>query len=403
MNILHVANIVIISLLAGFLLLPFIINIVHLLFYNRSQKEQTDTSFQKDIACVITAYKNLDLAVLATDSLLKQDYSNYHIYIVADECDLAGLDITHPSLSILRPDRKLGSKVKSMKYAIDNFTRSHDAIAIFDPDNLAHKEFLNECNKLLSSGHKAVQGKRVAKNLDTRIACLDAMGEIYYNHVTKEVPSDLGSSSIIAGSGMVIETALFKGFFDLPYIKERIDGVIPGEDKILHYYIVSENIRIVFSPNALIYDEKVSNGDMVRNQRTRWINSYLLNLSNAFNLFAKGILSFNFNKFLSGVLTLYPPLFLLVLVSLLFIFINLFISIPLAVILFIACSIFVLNFILVLKIKKAHPKIWAAFWGIPYFMFNQVLALFNLKKSNKDFLTTKNEKKITLEEVIKNS
>src|SRR5690606_12417664 len=108
-----------------------------------------------------------------------------------------------------------------MHYALENFVRKHEYIAIFDPDNLAHSQFLQECNNYIFKGYKAIQGRRTAKNLDTQTACLDAMGEIYYNYMTKKVPYFLGSSSIIAGSGMVIETNLFKNFFFMPYIKEN--------------------------------------------------------------------------------------------------------------------------------------------------------------------------------------
>lgn len=398
MTLIYIFNIILTSILVGFLILPFLINLISSI--TRRPDQQT-YSQQKDFACVITAYKNLDLALYAADSLLKQDYDNFHVYIIADECEELNSSHNHSKLTILRPQKKLGSKVRSIHYAINNLIRDHHAIAIFDPDNLADQAFLKECNSFLTSGYKAVQGKRVAKNLDTNVACLDAMGEIYYNYITKEVPYNLGASSIIAGSGMVIETALFKDFFSFPYIKENFNRVIPGEDKILHYYIVSKGDIIAFSPNAIVYDEKIGSAEMIKNQRARWINSYIINLSNAFSLLLSGVISFNFNKFLSGILTIYPPLFLLVVTSLTFIVINIFISWTNAVVLTIACVVFVLNFVLVLKINKASPKIWKAFWQIPYFMFNQILALSNIRKSNKDFLTTQNKKKISVENIIK--
>ena len=36
--------------------------------------------------------------------------------------------------------------------------KKYDAIAIFDADNLVHKNFLKEMNKQLSKGYKVVQG-----------------------------------------------------------------------------------------------------------------------------------------------------------------------------------------------------------------------------------------------------
>src|SRR5690606_20012846 len=172
---------------------------------------------------------------------------------------------------------------------------------------------------------------------------------------------------------------LFKDFFEMPYIRENYEKVIPGEDKILHYFIVSNRERIAYNEDAVLYDEKISNAGMVQNQRARWINSYLLNLKNAGKLFLRGITSFDVNLFLSGIITLYPPLFLLVLTALLFTILNLLFVEFFAIILIISVAIFILNFILVLAINKVSPRIWSALWGIPFFVLNQLLALLNIK------------------------
>lgn len=386
--------------ISALLLFPFL---THLFFLVLGEsRSSNNNASQLDIACVITSYKNIDMALLAADSLCKQNYENFHIYLIADDCDISEVDVSHPLLSVMKPEKELGSKVRSMKYASENFIRNHDAVAIFDPDNLADINFLQECNSYLTAGYKAVQGRRTAKNLDTQIACLDAMGEVYYNYITKKVPFELGSSSVIAGSGMVIESGLFEAFFNMSYIKENFDKVIPGEDKILHYFIVLNKARIAYNENAILYDEKISNAGMVKNQRARWINSYLLNLKNAGKLFVKGVFSFNLNQFISGILTLYPPLFLLVLSSGLISIAALFFVPTFSFIIIFSFTIFVMNFLLVLALNKVDSRIWASIWGIPFFILNQMLALLNIKKSNKDFLTTQNDKKISLDDFMRN-
>ena len=47
---------------------------------------------QLDIACVITSYKNIEMALFAADSLCKQNYDNFHIYLIADSFFLKGVD-----------------------------------------------------------------------------------------------------------------------------------------------------------------------------------------------------------------------------------------------------------------------------------------------------------------------
>lgn len=401
-NILFVLDLILILIASFFLLWPFTL---YVLYLTRGKQPQTERPpFETDIACIITAYKNIDLASLATESLLNQHYSNYHIYLVADNCDLSDLTIpSHEKLTVLVPPRNLGSKVRSMKYATENFIRKHDAVAIFDPDNLADSDFLFECNYYLAKGYKAVQGRRTAKNLDSKIAGLDAMGEIYYNFTTRKVPFVLGSSATLAGSGMVVEKKLFLDFFEEPYIKSNINNVIPGEDKVLYYFIVSEGNQIAYNENAIVYDEKISDAGMVKNQRARWINAYRLSLKDSAKLLLKGVKTLNLNMFIGGVLTLYPPLFLLILLALSLSAINYFYSISLSLIVVASIITFILYFLWVLKINKAHPKVWAAFWTMPYFIFNQLMGLINIRKSNKDFLTTENNKKISIKDIVKNN
>lgn len=401
-NFLLTLDFILILIVSFFLLWPFILY----LFYSIRKKQlPIDTPpFETDIACIITAYKNIDLANLAAESILNQNYSKFHIYLVADNCDFTDIKLlNHVNLTVLVPPRNLGSKVRSMKYAIENFIRKHEAVAIFDPDNLAHSDFLYECNHYLAQGYKVVQGRRTAKNLDSRIACLDAMGEIYYNFTTRKIPFNLGSSATLAGSGMIVESKLFSDFFEEPYIKSNINNVIPGEDKVLYYFLVSEGNQIAYNENAIVYDEKISNANMVKNQRARWINAYRLSLKDSAKLLLKGIKSLNLNMFIGGVLTLYPPLFLLILLALSLSIINYFYSIYLALIVVGSISVFILNFIWVLKINNAPPKVWAAFWSMPYFMFNQLIGLLNIRKSNKDFLTTENNKKISIKDIVKDN
>lgn len=401
-NFLLTLDLIVLLIASFFLLWPFIIYLLYSI--RRKELPVHPAPFETDIACIITAYKNIDLANLAAESILNQNYSKFHIYLVADNCDITDIKLpTHGKLTILVPPKKLGSKVRSMKYAIENFIRDHEAVAIFDPDNLAHSNFLYECNQYLAQGYKVVQGRRIAKNLDSRIACLDAMGEIYYNFTTRKIPFHLGSSATLAGSGMIVETRLFSGFFEEPYIKRNINNVIPGEDKVLYYYLVSEGNQIAYNENAIVYDEKISNANMVKNQRARWINAYRLSLKDSAKLLLKGIKSLNLNMFIGGVLTLYPPLFLLILLALSLSIINYFYSIYLALIGVGLVFIFVLNFIWVLKINNAPPKVWSAFWTMPYFMFNQFIGLLNIGKSNKDFLTTENNKKVSIKDIVKDN
>ncbi|MFW5700504.1 MAG: glycosyltransferase [Cyclobacteriaceae bacterium] len=392
------------SLLLLFLLLPFFLVCINFLFHKRrnfaeNKKEDLDFAF------IITAYKNLNITKFCVESLYQQTRTNYHIYLIADDCeedDNAEFE-QNELLSILRPEKKLGSKVRSLKYALDNFKRDHQYICVLDPDNLLAQDFIQEISGYIENGYAAVQGRRVAKNTDTLYAKLDTIGESYHNYVQRYLPFSLNSSATIAGSGMVIKNDLFISYFENPVIKKSFNKVILGEDKVLHNHIVANGFRIAYAKNAVVYDEKISSGHQAERQRTRWINTYFQNIKQAGTLFFVGIINFNWNSFLFGLISLTPPLFILFALSLLISVISIFFVPTLSLVLVAGMLVFVFNFTMVLKLSNLPNSIIMAIWAIPLFIFRQIKALFNLHKSRNDFLTTNNSKSISLDKILNSS
>jgi glycosyltransferase involved in cell wall biosynthesis/cellulose synthase/poly-beta-1,6-N-acetylglucosamine synthase-like glycosyltransferase len=382
-----------------FLLLPFFNTFFSLLVPRKKLKKNFDKKY--DFAAVITAYKDIDIAIPCVDSILKQKYENYIIYLVADQCDINKIDIKNDKLVVLNPEEKLGSKVKSIKYAINNFKRKHEAIIVFDPDNLAHPHMFAKMNLYFNNGYKAVQGRRTAKNVDTVYACLDAMGEYYYNYVTKYAPYNLRSSSPIAGSGMALDYDIYVNHLNDQEISSNINKVIVAEDKLLQAEIVAKGHQIAFARDAIIYDEKVSSGSQVERQRTRWINSYFKYSIKAIEIIIQGILNFSWNQFLFGLNIFLPPLFLLVLTSGFFFVLNFFVDKEMFLVWLCAIVIFFLNFNIALLLSNIEKEIWKSMWGIPLFMFNQIMALLKIKRSNKEFMETEHTQLLTIDDVLK--
>ncbi|MEZ4684731.1 MAG: glycosyltransferase [Bacteroidia bacterium] len=121
-----------------------------------------DSKPEADFACIITAYKSMDIAVPLVESLIRQDYPDFHIYLVADQCE-GDFPIEHERLTVHQPVQPLNSKVRSMRYGVEHGVREHSHALIFDPDNLAPVHFLQRLNDYIASGYPAVQGLRVAK------------------------------------------------------------------------------------------------------------------------------------------------------------------------------------------------------------------------------------------------
>lgn len=348
-----------------------------------------------DIACIITAYKDLSITKSLLESLQHQTYKRFHVYLVADHCTGQEIAIEDERITVLFPDPPLSSKVKSLQYAFDKFKRTHDAVLIFDADNVAHPHYLERMNEAFNHGYDAVQGQRIAKNLGTHTARLDSMSEFYYNFMVRKVPFGLGSSSTIAGSAMAMRTAIFKDYLQL---FEAEEGLVISEDKILQTWLVSNALLIAYAEKAIVLDEKVSGGEAVQRQRTRWLASYFEQFRSVFVVMLKGIKTTNWNQFYFGFICTFPPLVFLVLSAGIGLFISLFISWGMFQFMMFAIMCFVLNFVWALYLNRTPSTVLSTLPKIPLFILYQIKALLGMDAVKSDFLTTDHDQHFGFEE-----
>lgn len=363
------------------LVLPFLLFV----FYKLVKKSRPKTLSNKeyDYAIIVTAYEQTALLPAVVASLLQVKYSNYLIYIVADNCDISTLNFTDPRVILLRPEKVLASNTRSHLYAIANFRRDHEILTIIDSDNLTDPNYLNELNVFFDAGYEAVQGVRAAKNLNTTYACLDAARDIYYHFYDGEVLFQLGSSATLSGSGMAFKTALYKACFD------NLDITGAGFDKVLQAQILRMNKRIAFAKDAIVYDEKTSDSAQLVNQRSRWINTWFKYFGYGFDILLRGVKRFDFNQFLFGIILLRPPLFIFILLSGLCALVNIFIFPVYSLIWIIAFGLFILSFVIALKNHATDPRIYKSLINIPKFIFFQLLSLVHARQANKRSVATK--------------
>ena len=81
---------------------------------------------------------------------------------------------------------------------------------VLDADNLMETSFISKVNNAFNKGYMAVQGHRVAKNINTRFAILDAVSEEVNNMIFRKGHRVVGLSAALIGSGMAMEYAYFK-------------------------------------------------------------------------------------------------------------------------------------------------------------------------------------------------
>jgi cellulose synthase/poly-beta-1,6-N-acetylglucosamine synthase-like glycosyltransferase len=382
---------IIVQLIIGYnLVMPFIL----LSIYRLRKKEaiqQVINSQEADYAIIVTAYEQTTFLSDVVSSLLRLNYSNYLVYIVADHCDVSNLSFSDPRIILLRPEATIASNTGSHFYAIRHFLRPHQRLTIVDSDNLVHPEYLNELNRYFDQGFKAVQGVRAPKNLNTTFACLDAARDIYYHYYDGKILFGAGSSATLAGSGMAFTTELYRECLE----ELEIQGA--GFDKVLQYEIVKRGRRIAFSEHAVVLDEKTTRSDQLVKQRARWINTWFRYFVFGFRLIKNGLYKGNSNQLLFGTILLRPPLFIFLLLSIACFTINLFIAPVAAMFWSFGIFFFIAGFVFSLINSETDKRVYHSLINIPKFIFFQVLSLAKVGKANRYSVATQHFHKAKVE------
>ncbi len=393
----------VVALVVFQLVLPFLTILLSRLFGRERAGKHGAIPPPRDYGCIITAYRNAAIAIPLVQSLLQQKYPNFHIYLVADNCPPDfDPNITDDRFTYLQPNPALNLKARSIIYAMDRFVRHHHYTAVFDADNLAHPDFLAIIDQYAAQGHACIQGQRTAKNTDNQFAAADALGEHYKNYIERYAPYLLGSSAVISGSGMATRTDLYRAYLDSPAIQEgqNLGKKMLQEDKILQNFLLLRGERIAYARAAICYDEKVETADAVQTQRSRWLFSYFQNLPNTLAILGKGVLRFDWNRLLFGLVTLALPMFIQLGVAFVLFLIGLIVSPLASIFLALAVVVFAANLFWVLALS-GHPGLGRrALGAIPAFVGRQAIALLRMGNPSKNFKHTEHKRYVSVDEIL---
>jgi cellulose synthase/poly-beta-1,6-N-acetylglucosamine synthase-like glycosyltransferase len=386
-------------LLAAYLLQPAFLLLIYGckriagLFVKKSETEETPAK-NFSFAVIVTAHKNLELVPPLVDSVLKQTYGHFKVYVVADGCEQTEIGYNnHPQVKVLAPEVPLNAKIRSIDYAINNFDASHDALIILDADNLLHPNYLSVLNKYFNKGYRAVQTNMLAKNNDSIYAKLDAAGNYFSNFVDRRMRMELGLSANIWGLGIAIETALYK---EVIY-----RNFLGGFDKKIQADIVKLIPQLAYAEDAMVYDEKIDSGDALETQRTRWINAYFKYFKYGWDVFVTGLKRGNFNLLFFGFNLLRPPLFLQISIGGIFALLNFWIA-PMLTLAWIAIFIiFPLSFLAIVAVMSTDEGVVKSLLYLPLVFLRQIRAFLHIGRANKAFLQTQNNKVIYIEDLLK--
>ncbi|WP_343703014.1 glycosyltransferase family 2 protein [Chitinophaga sp.] len=342
-------------------------------------------------AAIITAHKSLQLVPPLVDSLLRQTYRNFKVYVVADACDRVDVQFNDPNVIVLQPPAALNAKIKSIDFAINNFVEAHDALIIFDTDNLVRPDYLAVLNTYFNLGYRAVQTNMLPKNTDSLMSRLDAAGNLYYNFVDRRMRMELGMSAHIWGLGIAIETALYRSVV--------YNNFLGGFDKKVQADIVTRVPVLAYAEEAVVYDEKIESGEALEKQRTRWLHAYFKYFRYAWDVLWKGLRTFNFNLVFFGLQLMRPPLLLQLGAAFICLAISLFTGGALVWAAIIA--LFIITFFAIVRVMSHGTAIVKALLYLPVFMYYQARALLRIKKASKTYLKTENTQVVYIEDLLK--
>ncbi|MEX6687498.1 glycosyltransferase family 2 protein [Danxiaibacter flavus] len=346
-------------------------------------------------AVLVPLHQNIDFLEPILDSLLKQSYNNISFFVIADDCPAINLPYADERIQIFHPPVALHSKIKSIQLALQHIPEDKfDALAILDADNLVHPDFFKVMNAYYNKGFKAVQSTLAPKNIDTTFARLDTINDQYYNFIDRRVPSKLGLNANISGRGTVVDIKMYKSV--------SYNSLFGGFDKKLQCELAKQT-TIGYASDAILYDEKVSDGNSMQKQRTRWINAYFRYFKEAGKVFFAGLFKGNFRVMFAGYTNMRPPLFIQLFLALVILLINVLFFPKMVPYVAIILGAYLLSFLYIVifknKLLSAKESINTVF-KIPLFISRQVKALFNIKKANRSFLQTDNYKAVFIDDIL---
>ena len=341
------------------------------------------------IAILLPAYKEDAVIFSVAKAALQQSYPQglFEVVVIADSLQEQTLiRLKSLPIKVVEVSFSKSTKVKALNAALQQLPPgSFDIGLILDADNLMEPDFLEKINTAYQSGFRSIQGRRVAKNKNTRFALLDALSEAINNHIYRRGTYAVGGSSSLIGSGMA---------FDLEILRSTLSGMesVGGFDREMEVLLLEQGVPSCYLENAKVYDEKVEKAEVFQNQRKRWIASQFKYLK---KYFRKGLKALFKGKWAYANSALLRNIQLPRVINIGLLFFICLLSVPLNDFLVLDTTIwwtlFGLNslaFLLAIPREFYTKELLWALLSLPKAFAIMVLLLFKLRDADKSFIHT---------------
>ena len=379
------------SMVDAILFLLFAIAVLYLFIFavnslRKCKNTYPVTKKRYKYAVLFPAYKEDKVIVNSVQSFLEQEYprDKYDIFVIAEDMKSeTNKQLETLSAIVIPIQKKYSSKTNELLEAInyiENQKLKYDNVVILDADNVVESNYLDQLNNAFYSGCSAIQTHRVAKNIETNTAILDAVSEEINNSIFRKGHTQLGFSSALIGSGMAFEYELFK---DCMQHAKHV-----GIDKQLEILLLKQNIYIEYLNTVYTYDEKVKNNSQFYNQRRRWLSTQFSNLFSGLFSFPSAIFKGNWDYCDKLFQWMMPPRVILfgsiIIIACILTAINWIMAVKWWGLFALLC----ITFALAIPDYLINRKLAKAILNIPVLFILMLFNFFRLRGANKQFIHT---------------
>ncbi len=270
--------------------------------YRRTDFSKIRVEKQNRFAILIPAYMHDEVILNTVGHCLNQNYptDKFDVIVIADSLkQLTIAELLVMPIKLIPVQFDISTKAKSLNTALGLLPEGvYDYCLVLDVDNVMEHNFLKKINARLQNNEVILQAHRTAKNLDTPFAILDGISEEINNHIFRKGHVAFGVTSALSGSGQAMQYNYFK--------RAMQDISSPVEDKELEFFLVRNQVKVLYENDAIVFDEKVQDAKVFSKQRRRWVASQFFDFNTILiegiaNLIFKGNFDF-FDKAIQRIL-----------------------------------------------------------------------------------------------------
>ncbi len=268
------------------------------LFGILKRKRRPDHAPQKSFAILVAAHNEEQVIGALMENLKRMDYPKelYDVFVICDNCTDSTADIvrSHGMNACVRTNpnqRGKGYAIEWMLRELWSMERQYDGIVMFDADNLAAPNFLQEMNNDMCEGARVIQGYIDTKNPeDSWITAAYGVSYWYINRLWQLSRHNLNMANFLGGTGMCFENELLKEIgWGATSLVEDLEFTMRCAEK---------GIYPKFSYDAKVFDEKPLTFKASSRQRLRWMQGHFTVARRYFfPLLWQSIKQFNIIKF----------------------------------------------------------------------------------------------------------